>query len=224
MVVDPILLLLRWPHILAAVVAMGALFFARFALVPTLEEFDEETRDRIHEGIRKRWLPWVMAAITLLIASGTYNFLAFNDRVKAEGWGDRQWMRTTSYHALFGVKLLLAMGVFYLASALGGRGAGTAWARRDRRKWLTIALGLSVAVIILSGWMRQLHTGENERAGSSGIEMEVRMLDDDRPAPRDEAETRRPGDGQEGQEAAGGAPAEDREAPAAAGGGEEAAR
>jgi len=159
---DPTLLLLRWAHILAAIVAMGGLFFARFALVPALSEIDASTRDRIHDAIRRRWLPWVIGAITVLLASGLVNFLLFNGRVKAEGWADGQWMRQTSYHALFGAKFLLAMVAFYFASGLVGRGEGTQWIRNDRAKWLSVTLGLTLAVVLLSGWMRQLHTGPNK--------------------------------------------------------------
>ena len=164
---DPTLLLLRWAHILAAIVAMGGLVFARFALVPALSDIDAATRDRIHDAIRRRWLPWVIGAITVLLASGLANFLLFNGRVKAEGWADGQWMRQTSYHALFGAKFLMAMVAFYFASALVGRGEGTQWVRNDRAKWLSVTLGLTLAVVLLSGWMRQLHTGPNlvESAG-----------------------------------------------------------
>jgi len=213
---DPVSLLLRWAHILAAIVAMGALVFARFGLLPALGDFDAPTRDRIHDSIRRRWLPWVIAAITVLLASGLANFLLFNGRVKAEGWADGTWMRQTSYHALFGAKFLLAMVAFYFASALVGRGEGTQWVRNDRAKWLSVTLGTMLAVVLLSGWMRQLHTGPSV-AVESGVRIDrrERTLDS---AAREDA------DGQERQEADGGAPAADREAAAAPGGREEAAR
>lgn len=213
---DPVTLLLRWAHILAAIVAMGALVFARFGLLPALGDFDTATRDRIHDSIRRRWLPWVIGAITVLLASGLANFLLFNARVKAEGWADGGWMRQTSYHALFGAKFLLAMVAFYFASALVGRGEGTQWVRNDRAKWLSVTLGTMLAVVLLSGWMRQLHTGPNVAVDSGvRIDRRERTLDS---AAREDA------DGQEGQKADGGAPAADREAAAAPGGGEEAAR
>jgi uncharacterized membrane protein len=213
---DPVTLLLRWAHVLAAIVAMGALVFARFGLLPALGDFDTATRDRIHDSIRRRWLPWVIGAITVLLASGLANFLLFNARVKAEGWADGAWMRQTSYHALFGAKFLLAMVAFYFASALVGRGEGTQWVRNDRAKWLSVTLGTMLAVVLLSGWMRQLHTGPNVAVDSGvRIDRRERTLDS---AAREDA------DGQEGQKADGGAPAADREAAAAPGGGEEAAR
>ena len=170
MTMDPVTLVLRWAHVLAAIVAMGGIVFARFALLPALSEVDEATRDRIHDGIRRRWLPWVIGAITVLLASGLANFLLFNARVKAEGWAGGAWMRMTNYHALFGAKFLLAMVAFYFASALVGRGAGTQWVRNDRAKWLSVTLGLTLAVVLLSGWMRQLHTGP-----AFDPEMAVRM-------------------------------------------------
>jgi len=219
---DPTLLALRWAHVLAACVAVGGLVFARFGLLPALRDLDETTRDGIHERIRRHWMPWVMGAITLLLASGLANFLLFNARVGEEGWGGGEWMRQTRYHLLFGIKFLLAMLVFFLASGLVGRGRGTQWLRNDRATWLTVTIGLAIAVVMISGWMRQLHIGPNP-AIASGVSA-------DRPADaadrdqRSTAETGEGSNGQEGQKADRGAAAEDREAPAAAGGGEEAAR
>jgi uncharacterized membrane protein len=209
---------LRWAHVLAAIVAMGGLVFARFGLLPAIAPLEPEVRDAIHDRIRRAWLPWVTGAIALLLATGLANFLLFNARVKAEGWGGGLWMRETSYHALFGAKFLLALVAFYFASALVGRGAGTQWVRNDRAKWLSVTIGLTLAVVLLSGWMRQLHTGPNIGLGADGGVMIERAPRDARPADAEAS------NGQEGQEAAGGAPAEDRQAPAAAGGGEEAAR
>ena len=135
---DPTLLVLRWAHVLAAIVALGAVIFARFGLLPALAELDEETRERIHDRIR--------------------------------------------------------------------------------RAWLTVTIGTMLAVVLLSGWMRQLHTGPNLlAAGESGVRMDTTAGEGRRERGGD-------ADGQEGQEADRGAAAEDREAPAAAGGGQEAAR
>jgi uncharacterized membrane protein len=243
---DPITLLLRWAHVLAAIAALGGLLFARFVLVPAAEELGSETADRLHAGIRRRWLPWVIGAITLLLASGLTNYILLMRRVKdaPELWGG-DWMRQTGYHALFGVKFLLAMILFYLVSGLVGRGASTQWIRDARKQWLSVAVGLGVGVVLISGWMRQLHTGANDlpdpvkayartylddleaanTAGgrddddaSRGGGRPNREDSNDRPAAPEEKP-----DGQKAEEADGGAPSEDREAAAAAGGGEAAA-
>ncbi len=245
---DPLSVLLRWAHILAAITALGGLIFARFAFVPAAEDLGEETADRLHAGVRRRWLPWVIGAITLLLASGLTNYILMIRRVKdaPELWGG-DWMRQTGYHGLFGVKFLLAMIVFYLASGLVGRGASTQWIRNARRQWLSVTVGLGVAIVLISGWMRQLHTGANtlpdpvrEYAKTYLQDIEAaneaggRDPDDDsprggRPAGERPAAAVPPAseenpDGQEAKEADGGAAAEDLEAPATAGGSQEAAR
>ena len=67
---------------------------------------------------------------------------------------------------------VMALAAFYFASALVGRGEATQWARDDRKKWLTIALGLALAVVIISGYLRQMHTGPNTvPAADSGERM-----------------------------------------------------
>jgi len=246
---DPVTLLLRWAHVLAAIAALGGLLFARFALLPAAEDLGRETADRLHDGIRRRWLPWVIGAITLLLASGLANYLLLIRRVKdaPELWGG-DWLRQTGYHTLFGVKFLLALAVFYLASGLVGRGAGTQWIRDARRQWLSVTVGLGVAVVLISGWMRQLHTGANdlpdpvrnfartylddiEAANAAGGRDDddsprggrpVRDGSDAQPAAAPTTLQEAP-DGQEAEEADGGAPSEDREAAAAVGRSEEAA-
>jgi hypothetical protein len=246
---DPLSVLLRWSHVLAAIVALGGLVFARFAFVPAAEELDRDTADRLHAGVRRRWLPWVTGAIAILLASGLTNYILMIRRIKdaPELWGG-DWMRQTGYHGLFGVKFLLAMILFYLASGLVGRGAGTQWIRNARRQWLSVAVGLGVAIVLISGWMRQLHTGANDlpdpvrdyaktylqdieavnEGGGRDPDEEGRSRGGRPGRPAEEPATVAPSeetpDGQEAKEADGSAAAEDREAAAAAGGSEEAAR
>ena len=181
---DALLLLLRWMHIFGAVILAGGLCFTRFALLPALADTDENSREKIQENIRRKWLPWVIIGITLLLVSGLTNFLLFNNAVKSQGWSDDQWMRQTSYHAIFGVKFLLALGVFYFASGLFGRGSGTAWIRSDRMRWLGVTLGLVVAVIMLSSWLRNLHMGPNQSSSLEpgvSLSVEAKMTDPNDP-------------------------------------------
>ncbi len=189
MPMDSYALILRWAHVLAAIVAVGGLFFARFGLLPALQTFDEATRNRIHDAIRSKWLPWVIGAISMLLVTGLLNFFLFNARVKLEGWNDGFWMKDTAYHALFGVKFLLAMAVFYFASALVGRGESTQWIRNNRAKWLSITLTMAVTAVLLSGWMRQLHTGPNSpQEHSSGVQIEdIETIENDNRYKGDEA-------------------------------------
>jgi uncharacterized membrane protein len=175
---EPLGLLLRWCHILAAITALGGLIFSRFALLPALEDLDEVARGRVHDGIRRSWLKWVIGSIMILLLTGLANYVLTISRASTEAWGGngRMWMKTHGYHAFMGAKILFAFVLFYLASALIGRGEATQWARDDRKKWLTITVGLGLAVVILSGYLRQMHTGPNtvvaaddgERLGGGG--------------------------------------------------------
>ena len=177
---DALLLLLRWMHIFGVVILVGGLCFSRFALLPALADTEEDSREKFQERIRQKWLPWVIIGIVLLLVSGLTNFLLFNSTVKSQGWGDGQWMKQTSYHAIFGVKFLLALVVFYFASGLVGRGSGTAWMRSDRARWLGVTLGLAVAIIVLSGWLRNLHMGPNQTSSQEfGVSLSAESAQND---------------------------------------------
>ena len=55
------------------------------------------------------------------------------------------------YHALFGVKLLAAICVLFLASALVGRSEAFAAWRAKPAKWLTLSVVLALVVVLISG-------------------------------------------------------------------------
>ncbi len=61
------------------------------------------------------------------------------------------------YHMLFGIKVLAAFAVFFLASALAGRTAGMAPFRKNAKLWLSVLLALAVLIVVCGGIMRSLH-------------------------------------------------------------------
>ena len=68
----PLLLALRYLHILGAITLMGGTIFMRFALAPTVAGFDGGTKATLHEQVRSRWAKFVMlSALLLLTARGT---------------------------------------------------------------------------------------------------------------------------------------------------------
>ena len=140
-------LLLRWAHILAAITAVGGTIFMRLALLPTAGELPETDRKTLHEGIRRRWAVWVHLSIGFLLVSGFYNYLVYT-RLQHEGDG--------LYHGLFGVKFLLAMVIFFVASMLMGRSPAADRFRQKRKAWLTLNMTLAIAVVLISGVMRTL--------------------------------------------------------------------
>ena len=57
---DVALLITRWIHVVAAACLLGGSLFVAMAMIPgTRAALDETTRARLHELVRKRWVPIV---------------------------------------------------------------------------------------------------------------------------------------------------------------------
>lgn len=153
---DFVELLLRWLHIGSAIVAIGGAFFMRFALMPAAKAtLDDQTHEKLREALRARWAKFIHACIAILFVTGGINFvlLALPPKIKP-----------MPYHAIFGFKFLAAMGVFFIASVLVGRGQGMAAMRANRKKWLTVLLVLAGLIVVLSGVLNRVRT--NQMSGS----------------------------------------------------------
>jgi hypothetical protein len=87
-----------------------------------------------------------MWSIGFLIISGLYNIISQSNEYDLR--------RVGYYHPVFGVKVLLALVVFFIASALVGRSTTTQKIRDNRRFWLTLNLVLAIIVVCLSGVLR----------------------------------------------------------------------
>jgi uncharacterized membrane protein len=156
MEIDWLALVLRWLHLVAAVAAIGGTIFMRVALVPAAAGLPVDVHKTLAEAIRRRWAKVVMASILFLIVSGLWNFLIINASFKAAGL-----KIPPLYHPLFGVKFLLAIGIFYIASSLAGRSAATAKFRENAKTWLTVNMVLGILVICISGVLRMTHNAPN---------------------------------------------------------------
>lgn len=147
MQLDWLAIVLRWMHILAAITAVGGTIFMRMALAPSVSILPDTERKALHEQVRSRWVKFVMGAILFLIASGLYNFFR---RVNAGIPADYKAL----YHGLFGIKVILALVIFVLASALTGRAAAFARFRQNAKFWLSVNVTLAVIVVCISGVLR----------------------------------------------------------------------
>jgi uncharacterized membrane protein len=144
---DVLGIVFRWLHILAAITAVGGTIFMRFALLPAMAELPEATRKSFHEAVRSRWARPVQLAILFLLISGVFNIISMENQYDLS--------KVRLYHPLFGVKFLLALAIFFLASVLTGRSARTQRFRDNRRLWLTVNLVLAVLVVCISGVLRK---------------------------------------------------------------------
>ncbi len=140
-------LISRWLHILFAIALVGGTIFIRFALVPASES-DASGDASAESTVYRRWSRIVMVAIGWLLISGIYNAA-----IKAV-----QYDLAPIYHALLGIKILLAIVVFALASLLAGRSALARKLRARERVWLNINLFLMVLVVMIAGYLKQMDT------------------------------------------------------------------
>jgi uncharacterized membrane protein len=148
------MLVFRWMHILAAIVAVGGTAFTRFALLPAAGALPGDERDRLMEGVRSRWSKFVAGAILFLLVSGLYNFITTM----------KMYELPKPYQMVFGIKFLLAFVIFALASLLSGRSAAAQKLRKNARFWVSLNLALGVLVVCLSGFLRAIPHNPNREA------------------------------------------------------------
>jgi uncharacterized membrane protein len=160
---------LRLLHILAVITAVGGTIFVRCALVPEADHLPDGERRTLHERIRTRWSRYVQLSILFLLVTGLINFIMFVRAAKT--WPD-DWRDTyySTYQMLFGIKFVLALGIFALSSILVGRSAGTQKIRDNPRPWLNLNLALALAVVMISGAMRLTHVGPTPPAAGQPVQ------------------------------------------------------
>lgn len=153
---DLLPVLSRWAHVGAAVVLVGGTVFMLFALLPAAKELPEDVRNSLRERVMGTWRKFVGVAILLLLLSGIVNFyfVLKSDRLDlAEN--------KSLYHSLMGVKIILAMVVFFLASALTGRAKGLEGLRQKSGFWLGLNLTLAAVIIAIAGYLKVAVTAAN---------------------------------------------------------------
>ena len=124
-------------HILSAITLLGGAIAWRMAVVRAEAPLALETQKKFDASVASAWRPWALAAIAGLLASGIYNFL-------------NKTGLTTAYHAIFGVKVLLALDIF-AAVILATRPDNA----RRARKLLRVTIS-GAAIVILSAVLRAI--------------------------------------------------------------------
>ena len=138
--VDFLSVISRWAHVGTAILLVGGTFFMRFVLHPSLDENSGELMGRV----RGRWKKFVHGGIALFLISGFFNYFKAMPMHKGDGL----------YHGLVGTKILLALLVFFLASALVGRSAGTQKFRDNAAKWTGVIVIVSALIVAISGFVK----------------------------------------------------------------------
>lgn len=140
-------LLMRWIHIGSAITVVGGTVFMLFVLLPAAKEILNEEHLKLRAAVLKRWKWFVHGGVALFLISGLFNYIVvMAPQHKGDGL----------YHALMGVKMLLAMSVFGLAEVLVGRSKLADKLRQNASKFLTINLVLATIIVMLSGFLRTI--------------------------------------------------------------------
>lgn len=143
----------RWVHISAVIVAIGGTAFLRLVLHPTVQTaLNDETRAALKSALVHRWARFVHVAILFIILSGTYNAVVmFPQHKPVEG-------EPPLYHILFGVKMMLALGLFFIAIAVTGRSKAFAGMRNRMVRWTAINLVIAGAIVLISNVLKNIPT------------------------------------------------------------------
>ena len=141
-------ILARWAHVIAAIIPVGGAIFIRFVLLPSAESvLDDETHDKLRTTMWRRWQLMVHVSIGFLIISGFYNYLVVMRPLHED---------QPLYHALFGIKFLIALVVFLLAILLTSRKKYSERFRNNARFWMGILVTCALIVVMISGVMKNL--------------------------------------------------------------------
>jgi uncharacterized membrane protein len=141
-------LLMRVLHIFGASILVGATVFMLLAYLPAVRKLDEERRREVFAALRPKWAMLVGIGTALLLVSGLYNTAMISIRY--------QFPADVHYHAILGVKIVLALVVFLLAALVSGRSGAAAAMQQKLGMWLGITLLLLLATMSVAAFMKNV--------------------------------------------------------------------
>jgi len=133
---DSFAFLVRWLHIASMTTLLGGMIFWRLVLAEASEDMGMAARGPLFERIAAAFRPLVFASIVGLVVSGLINYLSAPGHSKL-------------YHALFGIKMLLALHVFAVSIIMVQPNNP----RRTRLATGTMISGL--IILLISAWLRR---------------------------------------------------------------------
>lgn len=140
-------LIMRWIHVLCAVVVVGSILFYRLAVLPAAKQsFDGEIPEDFRYALMKKWKLLLHPPIILFLISGFYYYMVI---------GRADHPDAPIYHMLFGIKFILACAVFALYIVLTSTMKWSEKLRDNAWLWRLLVL-LTITVIFIGGGMRLL--------------------------------------------------------------------
>lgn len=152
---DLIELLSRWIHVGTAIVLLGGTAYVRFVLQPAASQLPDEHHQKLRELTVARWKKFVHGGILLLLVTGLFNWLVLANPA-AEF--------RKPYQILMGIKFLIALLLFVVASAMVGRSKAFDRMRQNPKRALGLIVLLGAIIVCISGYLRVEGTKAIRRA------------------------------------------------------------
>jgi len=138
-----VLLTSRVLHVLSSIILLGGIFYL-LAVVAPRAVTSGGNADAWFNGNRAAWAKWVGITTALLLVTGLFNFITI---VKANEIA-------VSYHMLGGLKILVALIIFFLAAILAGKTALAESFREKMPMWLKVTMAVGLVVVVIGSVMR----------------------------------------------------------------------
>lgn len=132
-----LLAFMRWLHIASVALLVGGMLYGGGVMFRAAAALPDQCRADLTRGAAKRFGIPASIAIFALILSGTFHLVSFAGR-------------SSTYHMLLGIKLLLALHVFAVAVLVG-----TNRAKRPGRAMMGAAI-TGLIIIGISAWLRRI--------------------------------------------------------------------
>ena len=132
---DILIPLMRWLHLSSVVTLVGGILYARFVIAPSESFLPVDAHITLVERAAAHFRPVVFGSIICLVISGLFNYI-----IKPG--------HTALFHALFGIKILLALHVFAVAILIAQPGNK----RRNRQMFGAAVSGLTI--ILIAGFLK----------------------------------------------------------------------
>ena len=132
---DILIPLMRWLHLSSVATLVGGILYARFVIAPSESFLPAEARVTLDERAARHFRPVVFTAIVCLVVSGIFNYMTKTGH-------------SPLYHALFGIKILLALHVFSVAILIAQPG------NKRRNRQMSGAAISGLIVILISNYLK----------------------------------------------------------------------
>ena len=142
--------LMRWLHVAAAVVGVGATVAMRFVVLPALSRLPNG--GEVLDSIRPLLKRVVHSALGVLLLTGLYNYVMVSiPKIRALKAADPNAM--AGYHPIMGAKILLALVLFVIAILLLKPVPSF---HENRKTWLSVNVVLGMVILLLAAYLRRL--------------------------------------------------------------------